>query len=760
MADNLTQDQQNKINALKAAYADAQKRGDKTGMNQAHADAEAIRNQAGFSGGADGSEYIPMQGGNSAQSTGNTSQPSAPSQPVNPGNGLLNAQQQQQIQQLKDAYAKAQAAGDKAAMELAHSQAEAVRNQAGFSGGADGSGFQIGTNPLGGMTAEEMARYVEEYDRANQTYNAVTGQSRYSNGYSVAMNTRSLANKIRQQMFANSQAYNGASPEQKAYLHQQNLELAKILEDATGGARSTFNPQTGRWETANANLGYGINVGGGYDDREFQKNVYGMTDEQIDHYIDDPSRYWNFVDQSVVRNWQNEDNGFTGRYSQFANGPYSRLLGTDASKVPMSEYMDVIGDGFNEGWGPNLGPDGKPLPRPLKNNQFMTDYTRDKLGYIYNGVIQPGVLNSGTPGSIYQASAEGSPQYTESAEHPVNPEWEQALREQTSGGGLPGIPGMGNMPIPPVVGGGIDPGMGVVPGGGSGSFGGSVTAPGGGQYSDYINQMMDANLAAQKAALEQAYKQNTGELDTAQTNSDNAYSEQKRQTAGQSDRDAANWRELAVAQGLNTGAVGQAALAQNNQLQSDLSTLGASQAEVNANFEKQRALLGQKYQYDIIKAQAENDLQRAEMLYKEAVRADEALRQQQQFWASMALDASKAAMSFMGRGMSGGGAGTPAAAGKGRGPRGPRGGNETVEDNSLFLPTEDPKPIPQQAIPPEAAWSSGYSQLSGGGKYIAGLLNPSAPQYQTIDQIIGAKQRGTISQQDVDIMMDMIGYGG
>ena len=45
------------------------------------------------------------------------------------------------IQQYKDDYARAKAAGDKAGMEQAHANAEAVRKKYGYSGGADGSEY-------------------------------------------------------------------------------------------------------------------------------------------------------------------------------------------------------------------------------------------------------------------------------------------------------------------------------------------------------------------------------------------------------------------------------------------------------------------------------------------------------------------------------------------------------------------------------------------------------------------------------------------
>ena len=174
----------------------------------------------------------------------------------------LTAQQQEQIKALKQAWADASAAGDRAAMDRANQQAEAIRAQAGYAGGTDGSGYRrLGDGgtaaPAGaGRSAAEVQQWVTDYE--NRNYNADRG---WVNGYSTAMNLRSMANFIRQQMQANSDAWAGADEAGRAYLHQQNQQLAKILENAVGGARSVYNEALGRWETDNANLGYGYNVG-------------------------------------------------------------------------------------------------------------------------------------------------------------------------------------------------------------------------------------------------------------------------------------------------------------------------------------------------------------------------------------------------------------------------------------------------------------------------------------------------------------------
>ena len=308
----------------------------------------------------------------------------------------LSASQQQEILALKQAWERANAAGDEAGKKAANQQAEAIRASAGYQGGADGTGYTKVNTQAGGQSAQEVQKWVDNYEYTN--YDAKNG---WVNGYSSEMNLRSMANYIRQQMQANSDAWAAADQATRDYLHDQNVQLAEILREATGGATSTYNAETGRWETDNANLGYGYNVGQ-YNDLDWYKNFYRMTDEQIDAYRSDTSRYRNYVDQSLIRNWVDESSGYTGVYSQFVNGPYGQLLsGSKATIVNPTVYKDVIGDGFNEvDYTPQTDAQGNIVPRTpaLKNNNSMTDYTRQFASFVdENGVIQPGTLLQANP---------------------------------------------------------------------------------------------------------------------------------------------------------------------------------------------------------------------------------------------------------------------------------------------------------------------------------------------------------------------------
>lgn len=510
----------------------------------------------------------------------------------------LTQEQQNQIQELKEQWAQANAAGDTEAMNAAHAAAEQIRNEAGYSGGADGSGYVPVDAGSGGKTAAQIREEMEAFDQTY--YKPGIG---WVNGYSTAMNTRSKANAIRQQMDANSKAWHTADEGTKKYLHEQNMELAQVLYDYTGQSDSTnyFNEATGRWETWNSDLGYGYDMNSTRDHtRNAWKNFYGYTDEQIENWAKDTSHYYNFVDtRAPARNTIDESVGYTGQYAQFVNGPYASLMGGTRGKN-LAKFTDVIGDGFgDEGtFTADLRYDMngrviKKIPE-LKNNNDMTLYSAQFAPAAVNGVL----------------TGKGATASLSTAADPNNAAGQGAYYSRYGSNG-------------------------------------SNSYISGGTYEDYLQQLYGSALASQLKALESGYAANLAELDSGQKEIDALYTEQKRQTSGESARQSAAWREMANAYGLNSGAVGQASLAQRNQLQSDLNKLNAAQASARTELQRQRLLLGQQYQLAIQEAIAGNQSELAKSLYEEAVRAEEALRQQEQYYANLALQYSKALMSFM-----------------------------------------------------------------------------------------------------------------
>lgn len=146
---------------------------------------------------------------------------------------------------------------------------------------------------------------------------------------------------------------------------------------------------------------------------------------------------------------------------------------------------------------------------------------------------------------------------------------------------------------------------------------------------EQIEKMYASSLDSQKAQLETDYAKANEELAQQQKKVQQQTKANLTRTAVESQKAAASNAELHNAYGLSSGAMAQARLAQENQLQADLTALRAVQQQTDADAERQRTLLSQEYASAIRQAQAENDLAKAQALYERAALEEERLHQKQ-----------------------------------------------------------------------------------------------------------------------------------
>ena len=147
---------------------------------------------------------------------------------------------------------------------------------------------------------------------------------------------------------------------------------------------------------------------------------------------------------------------------------------------------------------------------------------------------------------------------------------------------------------------------------------------------DYINKMYDASLESQKADLQTDYEQAGEQLTQQQEAAQRQTDANLTRTYVEAEKARKNYQEVQNAYGLTSGAMAQARLSQDNQLQADLTALRAQQQEADASIERERGLLAKEYAAAIRQAQANNDIARAEALYAAAQREEERLLQQQE----------------------------------------------------------------------------------------------------------------------------------
>jgi hypothetical protein len=153
----------------------------------------------------------------------------------------------------------------------------------------------------------------------------------------------------------------------------------------------------------------------------------------------------------------------------------------------------------------------------------------------------------------------------------------------------------------------------------------------------YIDQLYAAQQQAKLDALKSAYDANTADLNNTAAKLPDTYNTARNTTAAASAVNQSSFNERAAANGLNSGTGGQAALSMANTLQSNLSSLDSEQASKLADIDTQRAKLASQYNNAIQQAIEDNDSEKAQALYNEAVRIDNSLVSTSQAQASFDL---------------------------------------------------------------------------------------------------------------------------
>ena len=131
----------------------------------------------------------------------------------------------------------------------------------------------------------------------------------------------------------------------------------------------------------------------------------------------------------------------------------------------------------------------------------------------------------------------------------------------------------------------------------------------------YINKIYDAQKQSTLNTLKSAYDKNIASVDSAMSNLGTSAYEAKRQAAGDAAITRQRLNEQFAANGLNTGAAGQAHLALLNQQAANLNNIELKRAQAENAYNAQKAALTQEYQSQIKSAILDNDADRAAALY-------------------------------------------------------------------------------------------------------------------------------------------------
>lgn len=131
----------------------------------------------------------------------------------------------------------------------------------------------------------------------------------------------------------------------------------------------------------------------------------------------------------------------------------------------------------------------------------------------------------------------------------------------------------------------------------------------------YINDIYDRQKESTLRTLKSAYDSNVASIDTAKKALDTNSYEAKREVTGDAAITRQRLNEAFAANGLNTGAVGQANLALLNQKAANLNKINLAQQQAQQEYDAQKAALMQTYQAEVKSAIQQNDADKAKALY-------------------------------------------------------------------------------------------------------------------------------------------------
>lgn len=214
------------------------------------------------------------------------------------------------------------------------------------------------------------------------------------------------------------------------------------------------------------------------------------------------------------------------------------------------------------------------------------------------------------------------------------------------GGKLPNASGVnGNLSglLPDAISGGASGGGST---GGSGSTGGTSGGGSGYDLSEWLKKQYASALEGELAGLKDAYEKNNASLEDEEARLSGIYDPQRNRIAAQNALAKRVWDERAAANGLSSGANGQAELARSSVMQRDLASIGEEEANARADVSLRKKNLTIEYTNAITQARANGQAELAKALYNELVRVQGLEREDQIRESEKALKQAQAKMEY------------------------------------------------------------------------------------------------------------------
>lgn len=158
-------------------------------------------------------------------------------------------------------------------------------------------------------------------------------------------------------------------------------------------------------------------------------------------------------------------------------------------------------------------------------------------------------------------------------------------------------------------------------------------------YQQLLQEAYDQKRAGKKKQLQAAYDRELAEITGLEQAADRQARESATRRSTQARQDKAAWNEIQTAQGLASGAQGQALLTMDNQLRGDLTAISQAGNAEAAELAARRQALARDLAAQLEQVQAESDYEEAMALYQLSREQDSQQAQTQKAMAALLAQA-------------------------------------------------------------------------------------------------------------------------
>lgn len=530
------------------------------------------------------------------------------------------------------------------------SELNKAQQQYGGSSGSSGGGTTVRTPSVSTPSDAELRnRYFPGADVIPSSANLAAGTTRAPNGDILPLHDWSTDTTDYGQLMLNAKDINEFREAAQARVNKANAQGINILNGDARTNEDLYN----EWRKKS---GYDPNYGD-FVYKGWGHNSMTDTDGWIDnagqgsgYYGMDGEGHWGYYeDPSLTKKLQN------GTWDDYASsdGGYVRMDDTgqpDMTQRDMSRAgQTVILTSPKGTWECTYGDNGY-ITRRLRTSSRYTPGLITAKADNDAGVSSEDLLYLDTG---HRYAGPGSDLYNQDIRAASREDYDKVMewRRQNGldsgssgtdagmGGKLPNASGV-NSDLSGLLSGALSGGAS-----GSGSTGGTS---GGSGYdlSEWLKKQYASALEGELAGLKDAYEKNNARLDDEEARLSGIYDPQRNRIAAQNALAKRVWDERAAANGLSSGANGQAELARSSVMQRDLASIGEEEANARADVSLRKKNLTIEYTNAITQARANGQAELAKALYNELVRVQGLEREDQIRESEKALKQAQAKMEY------------------------------------------------------------------------------------------------------------------